>query len=106
MTEPHVYIMNLKKNFNKKMKNQVNEIYVIFDAKTLIPESIELHYADAQLEDPYSYNGSKVLHRVYKFPKVPLKFYKDFEAETSKLVLIYDNWKSKWHVNEVLEQLC
>ena len=111
MTEPHIYVMNLKKNMIKKNKqmrkvlNMVNNIYVIFDAKTFIPETIELHYADDQLEDPYSIKGSKYLQRVYQFPKVPLKFYKEFTAETPKLVLIYDNWKSKWHVHEATERI-
>ena len=111
MTEPHIYVMNLKKIMIKKNKqmrkvlNMVNNIYVIFDAKTFIPETIELHYADDQLEDPYSIKGSKYLHRVYQFPKVPLRFYKEFTAETPKLVLIYDNWKSKWHVHEATERI-
>ena len=105
--EPHVYIMNLKKMMikkdkkYKKMFNQINKIYVVFDTKTLMPESIELHYASDELEDEYSYKGSQVLHKVYQFPKVPLKFYKELcDYETTKLVLIYDNWKSKWQVNE------
>ena len=105
--EPHVYIMNLKKMMikkdkkYKKMFNQINKIYVVFDTKTLMPESIELHYASDELEDEYSYKGSQVLHKVYQFPKVPLKFYKELrDYETTKLVLIYNNWKSKWQVNE------
>ena len=104
--EPHVYVMNLKKKMmknNKKMKkmfNQINKIYVVFDRETLVPESIELHYASAELEDEYSFKGSQTLHRVYQFPKTPLKFYKELTAETTKLVLIYDNWRSKWQVNE------
>lgn len=108
--EPHIYIRNLKKNMIKKNKqmrktfNLVNNIYVIFDAKTFIPEAIELHYASDELEDPYSIKGSRYLHRIYQFPKVPLKFYKEFTAETTKLVLIYDNWKSKWHVHECSEK--
>ena len=108
--EPHIYVMNLKKNMIKKNKqmrkvlNMVNNIYVIFDSVTHVPETIELHYADDELEDPYSLKGSRYLHRVYQFPKVPLKFYKEFTAETSKLVLIYDNWKSKWHVHECSEK--
>ena len=107
--EPHIYVMNLKKSMIKKNKqmrkvlNLVQSIYVIFDSTTFIPETIELHYADDELEDPYSLKGARVLHRVYQFPKVPIKFYKDFTAETAKLVLIYDNWKSKWHVHEVNE---
>ena len=110
MTEPHIYVMNLKKTMIKKNKqmrkvlNLVNNIYVIFDATTQIPETIELHYADDQLEDPYSFKGSKVLHRIYQFPKIPLKFYKEITAETPKLVLIYDNWKCKWHVHECTER--
>ena len=108
--EPHIYIRNLKKNMikkNKKMSRMltlVNNIYVIFDATTLIPETIELHYKDDELEDPYSIKGSRYLHRVYQFPKVPLKFYKEFTAETPKLVLIYDNWRCKWHVHECYER--
>ena len=108
--EPHIYIMNLKKmmiNKDKKFKkmfNQVNKIYVVFDAKTHVPESIELHYASEELEDEYSFKGSQVLHRVYQFPKTPLKFYKELTAETTKLVLIYDNWKSKWQVNECKQE--
>ena len=105
--EPHVYIMNLKKMMikkdkkYKKMFNQINKIYVVFDTKTLMPESIELHYASDELEDEYSYKGSQVQHKVYQFPKVPLKFYKELsDYETTKLVLIYNNWKSKWQVNE------
>ena len=110
MTEPHIYIRSLKKNMikkNKKMSRMltlVNYIYVIFDATTLIPETIELHYKDDELEDPYSIKGSRYLHRVYQFPKVPLKFYKEFTAETPKLVLIYDNWRCKWYVHECSEQ--
>ena len=108
--EPHIYIRNLKKNMikkNKKMSRMltlVNYIYVIFDATTLIPETIELHYKDDELENPYSIKGSRYLHRIYQFPKVPLKFYKEFTAETPKLVLIYDNWRCKWHVHECSEQ--
>ena len=108
--EPHIYIMKLKKEMikrNKKIKkmfNHINKIYVIFDRETLVPESIELHYASEELEDEYSFKGSQVLHRVYQFPKTPLKFYKELTAETPKLVLIYDNWKSIWQVNECKQE--
>ena len=108
--EPHIYIMRLKKmmiNKDKKFKkmfNQVNKIYVVFDTKTMMPESIELHYASEELENEYSFKGSQVLHRLYKFPKTPLKFYKELTAETPKLVLIYDNWKSIWQVNECKQE--
>ena len=102
--EPHVYIMRIKKILKKQIKRSalrlLNRIYVVFDAKTLIPESIELHYASEELENEYSFKGSQTLHRLYQFPKTPLKFYKEFTADTTKLVLIYDNWKSKWQVNE------
>ena len=102
--EPHVYIMRIKKILKKQIKRSalrlLNKIYVVFDAKTLIPESIELHYASEELENEYSFKGSQTLHRLYQFPKTPLKFYKEFTADTTKLVLIYDNWKSKWQVNE------
>ena len=84
----------------KKMVKQIQKIYVVFDAKTHVPESIELHYASKELEDEYSLKGSQILHRIYQFPKTPLRFYKEFTTETTKLVLIYDNWKSKWQVNE------
>jgi len=103
MTEPHIYIMKLKKQLRPLMKRKlelVEKIYVQFDKKTLIPEMIELHYHDQELEDEYSVKGSKTLHRVYNVPKSPLMFYKELESETDKLVLIYDNWKSKWQVNE------
>jgi hypothetical protein len=106
MTLPHIYIMNLKKDLkklNKKMDRLVSKIYVLFDAKTLIPEDIELHYNDPELEDQYSLRGSKVLHRMYKFPKTPLKFQKPLDNEGAKLVLVYDNWKSVWSVHATPE---
>ena len=106
--EPHIYIMRLKKILKKQIKRSalrlLNKIYVVFDAKTHVPESIELHYASEELENEYSFKGSQVLHRLYKFPKTPLKFYKELNAETIKLVLIYDNWKSKWQVNECKQE--
>ena len=116
--EPHIYIMKLKKMIKKMIEDTkrsgarcnratlqlINKIYVIFDRETLVPESIELHYASEELEDEYSFKGSQVLHRVYQFPKTPLKFYKELTAETTKLVLIYDNWKSKWQVNECKQE--
>ena len=102
--EPHVYIMRIKKILKKQIKRSalrlLNKIYVVFDTKTMMPESIELHYASEELENEYSFKGSQTLHRLYQFPKTPLKFYKEFTADTTKLVLIYDNWKSKWQVNE------
>ena len=106
--EPHIYIMRLKKMIKKQIKRSalrlLNKIYVVFDAKTHVPESIELHYASEELENEYSFKGSQVLHRLYKFPKTPLKFYKELNAETIKLVLIYDNWRSKWQVNECKQE--
>ena len=106
--EPHIYIMRLKKMIKKQIKRSalrlLNKIYVVFDAKTMMPESIELHYASEELENEYSFKGSQVLHRLYKFPKTPLKFYKELTAETPKLVLIYDNWRSKWQVNECKQE--
>ena len=103
MCEPHVYIMDLKKKLKKVMGRKVSlirYIYVQFDKEQLMPETIELHYQDKELEDEYSFKGSKLLHRVYTVPKTKLKFYKELSADTEKLVLIYDNWTSKWHVNE------
>ena len=103
MTEPHVYIMDLKKRLKKLMGRKVSlirYIYVEFDGKTLMPETIELHYQNEELEDEDSFKGSQLLHRVYNIPKTPLKFYKNIDAATEKLVLIYDNWTCKWHVNE------
>ena len=103
MTEPHTYIRKLKKILKKVMNRKLNlveKIYVQFDKKTLIPENVELHYRDEELEDPYSFKGSKMLHKVYNFPKTPLSFYKDIVSDTNKLVLIYDNWTCKWNVNE------
>ena len=106
--EPHIYIMRLKKILKKQIKRSalrlLNKIYVVFDTKTMMPESIELHYASEELENEYSFKGSQVLHRLYKFPKTPLKFYKELTAETPKLVLIYDNWRSKWQVNECKQE--
>ena len=116
--EPHIYIMRLKKMIKKMIEDMkrsgarcnratlqlINKIYVVFDAKTMMPESIELHYASEELENEYSFKGSQVLHRLYKFPKTPLKFYKELTAETTKLVLICDNWKSKWQVNECKQE--
>ena len=116
--EPHIYIMRLKKMIKKMIEDMkrsgarcnratlqlINKIYVVFDTKTMMPESIELHYASEELENEYSFKGSQVLHRLYKFPKTPLKFYKELTAETPKLVLIYDNWKSKWQVNECKQE--
>ena len=106
--EPHIYIMRLKKMIKKQIKRSalrlLNKIYVVLDAKTHVPESIELHYASEELENEYSFKGSQVLHRLYKFPKTPLKFYKELTAETPKLVLIYDNWRSKWQVNECKQE--
>ena len=58
----------------------------------------------AAIANEYSFKGSQVLHRLYKFPKTPLKFYKELTAETIKLVLIYDNWRSKWQVNECKQE--
>ena len=108
VVEPHIYIMRIKKILKKQIKRSalrlLNKIYVVFDAKTMIPESIELHYASEELENEYSFKGSQVLHRLYKFPKTPLKFYKELNAETIKLVLIYDNWRSKWQVNECKQE--
>ena len=108
LVEPHIYVMRLKKILKKQIKRSalrlLNKIYVVFDAKTHVPESIELHYASEELENEYSFKGSQVLHRLYKFPKTPLKFYKELNAETIKLVLIYDNWRSKWQVNECKQE--
>ena len=103
MCEPHIYIMKLKKMLKPVMKRKLDlvyEFYVQFDKKTMMPETIELHYHNKDYEDEYSFKGSKLLHRVYNFPKTPLSFYKELDANTDKLVLIYNNWTCKWHVNE------
>lgn len=100
---PHIYIMKLKKILKKTLKRKlgmVEKIYVQFDKNTMYPENVELHYKDKELEDEYSFKGSKLLHAVYNFPKIPLKFNEKLDASTDKLVLIYNNWTCKWCVNE------
>lgn len=82
------------------MLDKVNKIYVMFNATTHIPESVELHYHSPDLEDQYSFNGSRVMHKVFNYPKNALKFYKELKCETDSLVLIYNNWKSTWSVHE------
>lgn len=96
--------MKLKKILKKQMKrncDKVEEIYVVFDKEKKIPELIELHYHDKELEDENSLKGSRTLHKLYQFPRDELKFYKPLIANTEKLVLIYNTWTCKWHVNEV-----
>lgn len=101
--EPHIYIMKLKKTLKQMMNRKlglVEKIYVQFDKTTMIPETVELHYKDEELEDEYSPKGSKILHRIYNFPKNPLRFHTKLDADSDKLVLIYNNWTCKWNVNE------